>query len=186
MIKAGSITKGTFLKWRGDPVMVTDKEFFNPGKGSAVVRVKFKNLKTGNAVREVFRTDDGVEDINVQLKKSQFLYKSGDQYVFMNNRTYEQIEVDEKAVGDSKQFIKEGEEYGLSIWQEEVIAILLPKRIVFEIAKTEQAIKGDTVTGATKPATLDNGAVIQVPLFIKKAEKVIVSTETGEYIGRKN
>ena len=96
------------------------------------------------------------------------------------------MEVDEKAVGDSKQFIKEGEEYGLSIWQDEVITILLPKRIVFEIAKTEQAIKGDTVTGATKPAILDNGAVVQVPLFIKKGERVIVSTETGEYVGRKN
>ena len=105
MIKAGSITKGMFLNWRGDPVMVVDKEFFNPGKGAAVVRLKLKNLKTGNVIKEVLKTDRGVDDINVQLKKSQFLYKSGDQYVFMNSRTYEQMEVDEKSVGDCKQFI---------------------------------------------------------------------------------
>jgi len=186
MIKAGSITKGMFLDWNGDPVIIADKEFYNPGKGAAVVRLKIKNLKTGNVAKEVLRTDEGVEEIDVQLKKSQFLYKTGDQFVFMNNRSYEQIEVDQKVVEDVKQFIKEGEEYGLSIWQDEVIAVLLPKRIVFEIAKTEQAIKGDTVTGSTKPATLDNGAVIQVPLFIKKGERVIVSTETGQYVGRKN
>ncbi len=186
MIKAGSITKGMFLNWRGEQVLVVDKEFFNPGKGAAVARLKLKNLKTGNVIKEVLKTDRGVEEINVELKKAQFLYKNGDQLVFMENKTYEQVEVDEKVVGESRRFIKEGEEYGLSTWQDEVIAVLLPKRIVFVIAKTEQAVKGNTVTRATKPATLDNGVVIQVPLFIKKGEKVIVSTETGEYVSRKN
>lgn len=186
MVKAGSVSKGMFLDWGGDPVLVADKEFYNPGKGAAVVRLKIKNLKTGNVTKEVLKTDEAVEEIDVSLKKCQFLYQSGDQFVFMDGRSFEQIEVEKKVIGEAKQFIKEGEQYGLSIWQEKVIAVLLPKRIVFEIAKTEQAVKGDTVTGATKPATLENGTVIQVPLFIKKGEKVVVSTETGQYVSRKN
>ena len=175
-----------FLKWRGEPVLVVDKEFFNPGKGSAVVRLKLKNLKTGNVVREVLRTDEMVDEIRVDHRKVQFLYKSGDQFVFINPKTYEQIEVDKKIVGDAEKFIKEGEEYSLAIWGGQVVNITLPKKIVFEVVHTEAAVRGDTVTGATKPATLDNGAVVKVPLFIKKGEKIIINTETGEYVGRKN
>jgi len=186
MVKAGSITKGMFLQWRGNPVLVVDKEFFNPGKGLAVVRLKLKDLKNGRVVKEVLRTDEGVEEIQVNHRRVQFLYQNGDQYVFMDPRTYEQIEVDQKVIGEGEKFIKEGEEYKLAIWEGKAVGISLPKKMVFEVVKTEKSVKGDTVTGATKPATLDNGTVIKVPLFIKEGEKVIVNTQTGEYVSRKN
>lgn len=186
MIKAGSITKGMFLQWRGEPVLVVDKEFFNPGKGAAVVRLRLKNLKTGNVLREVLRTDETVEEIQVEYQQAQFLYKSGNQFVFMNPKTYEQIEVEKEVVGELEKFIKEGEEYTLSIWEGRVVNITLPKKIVFEVIQAEKSVKGDTVSGATKPVTLDNGAVVKVPLFIKKGDKVIINTQTGEYVGRKS
>jgi elongation factor P len=186
MVKAGSITKGMFLQWRGEPVLVVDKEFFNPGKGSAVVRLKLKNLKTGNVVKEVLRTDEMVDEIQVNHRKVQFLYKNGDQFVFIDPKTYEQIEVEKRVIGESEKFIKEGEKYSLAVWEDQIVSITLPKKIVFEVVNTEAAARGDTVTGATKLATLDNGAVVKVPLFIKKGEKVIVNTETGEYVGRKS
>jgi len=186
MIKAGNITKGMFLQWRDEPVLVVDKEFFNPGKGSAVVRLKFKNVKTGNVVKEVLRTDDGVEEIQIDHHRLQFLYKSGSDFVFMNPRTYEQMEVNDKVVGEVAKFIKEGEEYKLAIWEGQVVEIISPQKMVFTVVETENAVKGDTVSGATKPATLDNGTAIKIPLFIKKGEKIIVNTETGEYVSKAN
>ncbi len=186
MIKAGSVTKGIFLQWRKAPVLVLDKEFFNPGKGAAVVRLKLKNIKTGSVIREVLRTDEGVEEIEIEHQRLQFLYKSGNQYVFMNPRTYEQLEVDESVVGEARDFIKEGEEYKLSIWEGKVVNLEPPKKIVFTVVTAEDAVKGDTATTATKMVTLENGAEIKVPLFIKKGERIIVNTETGEYVGRAN
>lgn len=186
MIKAGSITKGMFLLWRGEPVLVVDKEFFNPGKGLAVVRLKLKSLKTGNLIREVLRTDESVEEIQVEHQRARFLYKSSNRFVFINPKTYEQIEVEEGIIGEAKKFIREGEEYSLCLWEGKVVSITLPKKIVFEVIQAEKSVKGDTVSGATKPVVLDNKVVIRVPLFIKKGDKIIVNTETGEYVGRKS
>jgi len=186
MIKAGSITKGMFLQWRGEPVLVVDKEFFNPGKGAAVVRLKLKGVKTGNVVREVLKTDEMVEEIEVYHRHVQFLYKTGSEFVFMDPHSYEQIEVGKNVVGEAEKYLQEGKEYILAVWEGEVISLKLPKKMVFTVVKTENAVRGDTVTGATKPAILENGMEVKVPLFIKKGEKIIVNTETGEYVSRKN
>lgn len=166
--------------------MIVDKEFHNPGKGAAVVRLKMKNLKNGNVVREVMKTDEVVEEIHVEHRRLHYSYRSGSQFVFMDPRTYEQVEVSEKVVGEVEKYIKEGEEYTLATWSGEIVNITPPQKIVFEVVYTEDAVKGNTVTGATKPAKLDNGLEIKVPLFIKKGEKIIVNTESGEYVGRKN
>ena len=184
MIKAGTVAKGMFLAWQGEPVLVVGKEFSFLGRGSGMIKLKLKNLKTGKVVKEVLKTNRLVEEIEVEHQRFQFLYKNGNHFVFMNTRTYEQVEVEGKVIGDDQKFIKEGEGYGLLVWEKEVVGISLPKKIVFEVIKTEEAVKGDTVTGATKPATLDNGAVVKVPLFIKKGDKVTVSTETGTYLSR--
>ena len=154
MIKAGSITKGMYLNWRGEPTLVVDKEFFNPGKGAAVVRLKLKGLTSGNVVREVLKTDEMVEEITVEHRPAQFLYSDGSQYVFMNPHTYEQYEVDASIVEDNQGLIKEGNEYQLAIYQGRVVGLKLPKKMVFEVVETENAVKGDTVTGATKPCLL--------------------------------
>lgn len=161
-----------------------DKEFFNPGKGAAVVRLKLKGLKSGNVVKEVIKTSEGVEEVQVEYSRGQFLYRTGDKFVFMNPHNYEQIEIDEKVVGEDEQFIKEGEEYKIALLDGEVVSVSPPKKIVFEVTQAEDAVKGDTATGATKSVVLENGSTVKVPLFIKRGEKIIVSTETGEYAGR--
>ncbi len=186
MIKAGSITKGIFLQWQNEPVLVVDKEFYNPGKGSAVVRLKLKHFKTGLTTKEVLRTDDNVEEAEVTHQQAQFLYKAKDSFHFMDPRTYEQYEAAASVIGEGEKYLKESEEYLLAIWENKVVAFILPKKMVFTVTQAESGIKGDTVTGATKPVLLDNGATAKVPLFIKEGEKIIINTDTGEYVGRKN
>jgi len=186
MIKAGNLNKGDFLNWKGDPVVVADKEFFNPGRGHAVVRLKLKNLKSGGVIKETLITDEKVEEIEVTHQRYSFLYFDDLQAVFMEPRTFEQISVERKIIKEEEKYLKEGAEYGLLFWESKVIGISLPKKIAFKVKETERAVKGDTVNAATKPATLDNGLLVKVPLFIKKGEEVVVSTETGEYFSRKN
>lgn len=186
MIKAGSITKGMFLLRKEGIFLVVDKEFFNPGKGAAVVRLKLKDLKSGHVVREVLKTDELVEEVAVEYRRFQFLYQNGDQFVFINPRNYEQFEVEEKVIGEGRVYLKEGKEYRVALYQGKVLAVIPPKKMVFKVEKTEEAVKGDTVTGATKPALLENGLTVKVPLFVKKGDKVVISTETGEYLGREN
>jgi len=186
MIKAGSISKGIYILWKNEPCLVVDKEFFNPGKGAAVVRLKLKGLTSGNVLREVIKTDDQVEEVMVDHFSAQYLYKSNDQFIFMNPRSFDQYQVDENVIGDKSKYLKEGIEYQLEFYQGRVIGIRLPKKMVFEVIQTENAVKGNTVTGATKPAKLETGLIIKVPLFINKGEKVFVNTETGEYVSRKN
>lgn len=185
MIKAGGVTKGMYLNWRGEPVLVLDKEFCNLGRGAAIVRFKLKGLKSGNIIKETFKTDNLLEEVSVEQCSAQFLYKSGDNFVFMNPHDYQQHEVKASLI-DEKGFIREGNTYQLVIYQGRVIGVKLPKKMSFKIVKTERSIKGNTVTGASKPAVLDTGLTIKVPLFIKKEETIIVNTETKEYVSRKS
>ena len=186
MIKAGSVSKGMYILWKNEPCFVVDKEFFNPGKGAAVARLKIKGLTSNNVLKEVLKTDDQVEEIMVDHFSAQYLYKSGDQFVFMNSHSFEQHQVEKRVVGEQKQYLKEGVEYRLESYQDKVIGVRLPKKMVFEVSQTENAVKGDTVTGATKPAKLETGLIVKVPLFISKGERIFVNTETGAYVSRKN
>ena len=186
MIKAGSISKGMYILWKNEPFFVVDKEFFNPGKGAAVVRLKIKGLTSGNLLREVLKTDDQVEEIVVDHFSAQYLYKTSDQFVFMNPRSFDQYQVDGDIIGEDKQYLKEGAEYRLESYQDKIIGICLPKKMVFEVTEAEDEAKGDTVTGATKPVKIETGLVVKVPLFIRKGEKIFVNTQTGEYVSRKN
>lgn len=165
--------------------MVVEKEFHNPGKGAAVVRLKLRGLKTGNVTKEVIKTDQEIEEATVEHKPVNFLYK-GENFVFVSPFTFEQYEVEPKILAGEEGFIKEGEEYQIAIYEGRVIGVRMPKKIVFEVTEAEDSSRGDTVTGATKPVKLDSGLVVQVPLFIKKGEKILVNTETKEYMGRKN
>lgn len=186
MIKAGSISKGIYINWKGEPSQVVDKEFFNPGKGAAVVRLRLKGLTSNNVTREVLKTDDQVEEVSVENRAAQFLYQTGDQFTFMHPVSFEQYQVEVSLIDKDKGFIKEGENYQLVIYQDKVIEVRLPKKMVFTVTETEQVVKGDTVTGATKPAKIDTGIEVKVPLFIKKGEEIFINTETREYLGRKN
>jgi elongation factor P len=186
MIKAGSISKGMFLLVKGEPHVVAEREFVNPGKGSAFVRLKLKSLVTGQVLKQVNKSQETVEDITVETREAQFLYADNESYVFMDLETYEQFTVPLQGQEDKKLFMREGDTYQLSFWEERPIDILLPYKIVLAVTQAEHALKGDTVSGATKPVTMETGLVIKVPLFIKQGDRLLVNTETREYVERVN
>jgi len=185
MIKAGSLVKGSFINWRGEPVVVVAKEFFNPGRGHAVARLKLKSLKTGKVVKKTFITDEKLKKIEVTHQRFQFLYHDGLESVFMNPRSFEQIQISRKLIREDEKYLKGGVEYGLLFWESKVVGIRLPKKMVFKVIKTEKGVRGDTVSAATKQAALDNGLIVKLPLFIKKGEEVIINTDNGQYVSRK-
>jgi len=186
MIKAGSISKGMFLLVKGEPHAVAEREFVNPGKGSAFVRLKLKSLVSGQVQKQVVKSQETVEDITVETREAQFLYADSEHYLFMDLETYEQFTVALEGQEDKKLFMREGEPYQLSFWEDRPIDILLPHKTVLAVTEAERALKGDTVSGATKPVTLETGLVIKVPLFIKQGDRVLVNTETREYVERVN
>ncbi|MBN1409826.1 MAG: elongation factor P [Spirochaetales bacterium] len=184
MIKAGAIAKGMFLLIKNTPHYVVDREFVNPGKGSAFVRLKMKNLLRGNTVNETIKTADSVEEIDVINKNAQYLYSDAENYFFMDSDTYEQYHVPIEGLEDRQYFLKEGEIYQVMVWEDKPIDILIPYKMTFKVTEAAKAIKGDTVTGATKVVTLETGLKIKVPLFIKQDDLVVINTETKEYYER--
>jgi elongation factor P len=186
MIKAGQIERGTALLIKGQPFVCVDREFVNPGKGSAFVRLKLKSPSTGQVLRETMKTQDNAEEITVDDRDCQYLYIDSESFHLMFTETYEQIEVPLKAFPDYQFFMKEGETYRVTFWENQVLDIQLPPKVLFEVAEAEEAIKGDTVTGATKNVTTETGLVVRVPIFIKQGEKILVNTETKEYLERVN
>jgi len=186
MIKAGSIAKGMFLLVKNEPHLVVEREFVNPGKGSAFVRLKLKSLITGQRLQQVIKSQETVEDINVETKDAQFLYADSENYHFMDLETYEQFTMPLAGQEDKKLFLREGDTVQLSLWDERPIDILLPYKIVLTVTRAEAGLRGDTVSGATKPVTLETGLVVKVPLFIKEGDRLLINTETREYVERVN
>jgi len=186
MIKAGQISKGMFLKFKNEPYLVADREFVNPGKGTAFVRLKLKSLMSGAVLRQTVKSQESVEDIIVEEKKAQFLYMDNDDYHFMDNETFEQYEIPIEGMERQKNFLKEGEEFYVVFYEDRPIDIKLPFKMVFTITEAEHAEKGDTVTGATKMVTVETGFKVKVPIFIKQGERIMINTETGDYVERVN
>jgi len=186
MIRGGDITKGTCLLQKGQPYLVTEREFHNPGKGTAVARVKMKSIKDGSVLSLTIPTQQEVEDAQVELRVSQYQYSDMDNYHFMDNQSFEQYEVSIAENPEKKLYLKEGDSYQLIIWEGKIIDIQIPYKVIFTVAESENYIKGDTATGATKPIVTDTGLTVRVPLFIKQGEKILVNTETNEYVERVN
>ena len=186
MIKAGAIDKGMCLLHKGAPYLVAEREFVNPGKGSAFVRLKLKNLKTGLVLKETMKSQDNVEEILVEDIPCQYLYADDESYHFMDNESYDQFEVPREGMEDKVLFMKEGETYRITMWESTPIDIAIPYKVVYEVTEAEDAVKGDTVTGATKVVTVETGLTVKVPIFIKQGEKILVNTETREYVERVN
>jgi elongation factor P len=186
MIKAGSIDKGMCLIMKDDPYLVSEREFVNPGKGSAFVRLKLKNLKTGQVLRETIKSHDSVEEADVYDRASQYLYGDDLGYHFMDTETYEQYVVPREGLEDRGRYMKEGDTYTVLMWESNPIDVKLPYKMVYEVTEAQEALKGDTVTGATKPVRLETGLEVKVPIFIKEGDKVLVNTDTGEYVERVN
>ena len=163
---------------------VVEFQHVKPGKGGAFVRTKLKNVRTGAVIERTFRADEKVEQAVIDKREMQYLYRDGEQYVFMDNTTYDQLHVDETTLGGSTKYLKEGDSAVLQMYNNEIVGVDLPAAVELTITETEPGVQGDRVSGAKKPATLETGHVIQVPLFVNQGDKVKVDTRSGDYITR--
>jgi elongation factor P len=186
MIRGGDIVKGSCLLQKGQPYLVIEREFHNPGKGTAIARIKMKSIKDGAVLTLTIPTQQEIEDAQVEMRNCQYQYADQDHYHFMDNETYDQYDIAISEMADKKYYLKEGNVYELTIWDGVIIDIKIPYKVVFTVAESENYIKGDTVSGATKPIVTETGLTVRVPLFIKQGEKILVNTETNEYVERVN
>ena len=167
-----------------DPCAIMTNEYVKPGKGQAFNRVKLRNLKTGRVIERTFKSGDSLEAADVIDLEVQYLYNDGEHWYFMNQEDYEQYMASEKAMEDAAQWIKGEEICTMTLWNGAPLAVSAPNFVILEITETDPGIRGDTATGGSKPATLETGAVVKVPLFVNKGEKIRVDTRTGEYMSR--
>ncbi len=168
----------------GDPAAIVENEFVKPGKGQAFNRVKLKNLKTGRTIERTFKSGDSIEAADVMDVEMQYLYNDGEQWHFMNPESFEQLAADAAAVGDANLWLKEQDICILTLWNGAPISVTPPNHVELKVVETDPGIRGDTATGGTKPAKLETGAVVKVPLFIEEGEILKVDTRTGEYLSR--
>lgn len=168
----------------GDPYVIVENEFVKPGKGQAFNRVKVRNLKTGRVIDKTFKSGESVEGADVVDTDMQYLYNDGEFWHFMVPDTFEQYAAGEAAVGDAAKWLKEQDLCVVTLWNNVPLTVSPPNHVELKIVQTDPGIRGDTATGGTKPATLETGAVVKVPLFIEEGEVIKVDTRTGEYISR--
>lgn len=183
-IDAGNIKKGEFINYQGEICQVLKSEFYSPGKGSALMRTRLKNVVTGKQIDYTFKSNETVETIEVSSMEMQFLYKDGENLYFMDQDTYNQSQIAASIVGDVANYLKEGETCFVYVHNDQPLNIRPPASVSLTITETEDAVKGDTVSGAKKTAVLETGATVQVPLFVKQGETITVNPESGEYVGR--
>jgi len=163
---------------------VVEFQHVKPGKGGAFVRTKLKNVRTGAVIERTFRADERVEQAIVEKREMQYLYRDGDDYVFMDTTSYDQMQVSPSSLGEAANYLTEGSNAILQLYGQEIVGVDLPAAVELTVSQTEPGVQGDRVSGARKPATLETGLVVQVPLFVNPGEKVKVDTRTGEYITR--
>ena len=168
----------------GSIFSIAEFQHVKPGKGSAFVRTKLKNMKTGAVLDRTFRSGDKVDEVRLEKREMQYLYSEGETYYFMDLDTYEQTPVERVVIGDGAGLLKESENAYLLIAREEVIGVDLPNFVILAVTHTEPGVKGDTATGAVKPATLETGYVVQVPLFVNQNDIIKIDTRTGNYVER--
>ncbi len=163
---------------------VVEFQHVKPGKGGAFVRTKLKNVRSGAVIERTFRADERVEQAIVDKREMQLLYRDGDDYVFMDSVSYDQIQVNRGLLGESASYLKDGDSAVLQVYGTDIVGVDLPAAVELSVAQTEPGIQGDRVSGARKPATLETGLVVQVPLFVNPGDRLKVDTRTGEYITR--
>ena len=163
---------------------VVEFQHVKPGKGGAFVRTKLKNVRTGAVIERTFRADEKLEQAIVDKREMQYLYRDGEQYVFMDTTSYDQLHVDSPALGQTARFLKEGDSVLLQLYGSEIVGVELPAAVELTVVDTEPGVQGDRVSGARKAATLETGLVVQVPLFVNPGERIKVDTRSGEYLTR--
>ena len=184
MISTSEFRNGLVLRIEGELYNMVEYEHFKPGKGAAVVRTRLKSIKSGSVLDRTFRSGDKVDDVRLERRKMQFLYASDNLYVFMDTKTYEQSELAKETVGDAVKYLKENEVLDVLVAEDSAIGVELPIFVELAVTKADPGVRGDTVSGATKPVVLETGASIQVPLFIETGEILKIDTRTDQYVER--
>ena len=184
MISAGDFRNGVTIELEGNIFQIIEFQHVKPGKGAAFVRTKLKNIKSGGVVEKTFRPTEKCPTARIDRKDMEYLYNDGDLFYFMDNESYEQIAIAKDAIGDALKFVKENEMCKVCSHNGNVFAVEAPLFVELMITETEPGCKGDTATGATKPATVETGATVQVPLFVDQGETIKIDTRTGEYLSR--
>ncbi|MEP0813155.1 MAG: elongation factor P [bacterium] len=184
MISANDLKPGVVFEHKGSIWKVVEYAHIKPGKGPAFVRVKIRDLRSGAIVEETSRTDAKFQDVRVEARELQYLFGDEHLVTFMDTETYEQFEVAKETVEDELKFIREGDKVKGEFNGQEIISIVPPIAVVLEVVETEPGVRGDTVSNTTKPATVETGAVVKVPLFVNSGDKIKIDTRTGEYLER--
>lgn len=184
MISSNDFRPGVTIVLDGSVWRVIEFLHVKPGKGSAFVRTKLKNTQTGSVVERTFRAGETVPQANLEKSTMQYTYKDGDDFVFMDMETYEESRLSPNQIGDRVKYLKEGMEANVVRWNEQVLEVELPNSVVLEIVQTDPGLRGDTATGGTKPATVETGATVMVPLFITTGERIRIDTRNDTYLGR--
>jgi len=184
MISTKDFRTGLKIEIDGKPFEIIEFQHFKPGKGGAMVRTKLRQMKTGQVLDKTFRSGEKVEKPDMAVTEMQFIYKEGTDFVFMDLETYEQMHVAGENVGPAGGFIKEGDTAKVLLYNGELIGVDLPANVTLKVAQTDPGIQGDRVSNATKPATMETGLQVNVPLFINEGDVIKVDTRSGEYLGR--
>lgn len=184
MITAGDFRKGMTFEMDEQPYVVLDFQHVKPGKGSAFVRTKYKNIYTGAIREDAFNPDDKFQKAHIETKKMQYLYNDGELYYFMDPETYDQLPLNRDQVEEAMKYLRENDEATIKFYKEEAFLVEAPNFVDLKVIETEPGVKDDTATNVTKAATVETGAVVQVPIFINEGEIVQIDTRTGDYLGR--
>lgn len=184
MISSNDFRSGVTIEIDGSVWRVVEFLHVKPGKGSAFVRTKLKNVQTGSVVERTFRAGETVPQATIEKRTMQHTYKEAEQYVFMDMETFEEANLTPEQLGDRTRFLKEGMEVNILFWNEQVLEVELPTSIILEVTQTDPGVKGDTATGGSKPAIVETGTQVMVPLFISIGERIKVDTRDGSYLGR--
>lgn len=184
MVSAGDFRNGLTIELEGNIYQVIEFQHVKPGKGAAFVRTKLKNIKSGGVVEKTFRPTEKCPQAHIERKDMQYLYSDGEMYNFMDVETFDQVALNQDAIGDALRFVKENDMVKMLSHNGQIFAIEPPMFAELEITETEPGFKGDTATGATKPAVVETGATVYVPLFVEQGDKISIDTRTGEYLKR--
>jgi len=184
MISTNDFHTGLTIELDGEVYTVVDFQHVKPGKGSAFVRSRLKNVKTGYVIERTFRAGEKLPRAHIDYREMQYLYSSGDENYFMDTSTYEQLVLNNETLGDAKKYLKENMIIGVQMYEGSPIGVELPNFVELAVVDTDPGLRGDTETGGSKPATLETGAVVQVPLFVNVGDIIRVDTRTGQYLER--
>jgi len=184
MISTNDFKTGSTIDYEGNLYQVIEFQHVKPGKGQAFVRSKLRNLRSGAVVDKTFNAGEKVARAHIEKSNMQFLYSMGDEYVFMNNDTYEQLEIPVSQLEKEKNFLVDGMEVKIMTFESEILGVEVPEKVTLEVVECEPGVKGNTASNATKSATVSTGYSLQVPLFIETGEKLIINTSTGQYVSR--